>query len=266
VKEVKLPMSTPEETLFGFFPERTGLSDLYQGRYHLSGVFLSPRNPIEIHSSAVVRSRKKLYKVKERNDPFRCGGIEPGPVSYVLFRPEEVHGASGIRSVLEPLPVGHCHIANHILRVCPQNDSITDLHLKGFSTIQARRIDLNRLSGKKPANCQRFKCSLSEPFLLSVYSNTILGGEVIKRSEGDYEIRIGIEPSRNPGSEKFVEDLSAFLHRNTQFGCYLCVVRGLTCLYHLTHYDVECSLNFARLTHGFTSLESSAARPVRNFS
>jgi hypothetical protein len=112
-------MNALEGTLFWFFPERTGLSDFYQGSYHLSGVFLSPRNPIEIHSSAVVRPGKKLYEVEERNDPFRCSGIEPGPASYVLFRPEEVHGASGIRKVLEPLPVGNCHIANHILRVCP---------------------------------------------------------------------------------------------------------------------------------------------------
>jgi hypothetical protein len=37
----------------------------------------------------------------------------------VLFRPEEVHGASGIRSVLEPLPERNCHITHHILRVCP---------------------------------------------------------------------------------------------------------------------------------------------------
>jgi hypothetical protein len=260
------PMSDSERILFWLFPERTGLSDLYHNGYHFSGVFLLARDPIEIHPSAEVRPGKKLYKVEERNDPFRCGGIEPSPVSYVLFRPEEIHGASGIRSVLKPLPEGNCHIPNHILRLCPQNDSIPDLHLKGLSTIQARRIDLNRLSGKKPANCQRFKCSLPEPFLLSINGNTILGGEVIKRSEGGYEICIRKEPSRNPGCEKFVENLSAFLHRDTQFGCNLCVVRSLTGLYHLTHYDMECSLNLARFTHGFTPLESPAARPVRNFS
>ena len=117
-EEVRFPMSGSERTLFGLFPERTGFSDLYHDGYHFSGVFLSARDPIEIHPSTEVRPGKKLYKVEERNDPFRCGGIEPGPVSYVLFRPEEVHGASGIRTVLEPLPVGHCHITNHILRVC----------------------------------------------------------------------------------------------------------------------------------------------------
>jgi hypothetical protein len=246
-------MSKSEGTLFGLFPERTGLSDLYHSRDHFSGVFLSARDPIEIHSSAEVRPGKKLDKVEERDDPFVCGGIEPSPISYVLFRPEEIHGASGIWNILEPLPVGHSHITNHVLRLRPQNDPIPDLHQNGLSTIQARRIDLNCLSGKKPADCQRFKCSLTEPFLLSINGNTVLGGKVIKRSEGGYEIRIGKEPSRNPSSEKLVENLSAFFHSDTQLGCNLCVVRRLTRLYHSTHYNMECSLNLARFTHGFTS-------------
>ena len=112
-------MSDSEKKLFWLFPEGAGLSDLCHGGYHFSGVFLSARDPIEIHSSAEVRPGKKLYEVEERNDPVHCRGIEPGPVSYVLFRPEEVHGASGIRSVLEPLPERNCHITHHILRVCP---------------------------------------------------------------------------------------------------------------------------------------------------
>lgn len=112
-------MSDSEKTLFWPFPEGAGLSDLCHGGYHFSNVFLSARDPIEIHSSAEVWPGKKLYEVEERNDPVHCRGIEPGPVSYVLFRPEEVHGASGIRSVLEPLPERNCHITNHILRVCP---------------------------------------------------------------------------------------------------------------------------------------------------
>jgi len=68
------------------------------------------------------------------------------------FRPEEVHGASGIRDVLEPLPVRHGYVAHHLLGLCPQNHSISNLHLDGLSTIKARQIDLNRLSRKKPAD------------------------------------------------------------------------------------------------------------------
>jgi hypothetical protein len=68
------------------------------------------------------------------------------------FRPEEVHGASGIRDVLEPLPVRHSYITHQLFGLCPQNDSIPNLHLDGLSTIKTRQIDLNRLSRKKPAD------------------------------------------------------------------------------------------------------------------
>ena len=46
---------------------------------------------------------KKPDYIRERDDAlFRCG-IEPGPAPDVLFRPEEVHGASGIGKPLHPL-------------------------------------------------------------------------------------------------------------------------------------------------------------------
>jgi len=70
----------------------------------------------------------------------------------MLFRPEEVHGASGIRDVLEPLPVRYSYVTHHLLGLCPQNDSIPNLHLDGLSTIKTRQIDLNRPSRKKPAD------------------------------------------------------------------------------------------------------------------
>jgi hypothetical protein len=133
----------------------------------------------------------------------------------VLLRPEEVHGASRIGDILEPLPEGHSDIPDHILGLGFQNHSIADLYPDGFSTIEARRIDLNRLSRKKPADRQRFKSSLAEPFLLAIDRNAILGGEVVEGSEGGDEIRIRKEPPGDPGTEKFIEGLSALLHRDT---------------------------------------------------
>jgi len=171
----------------------------------------------------------------------------------MFFRPEEVHGTSAIRGVLQPLPERYSHVPNHIPWFRPQNDPIPDFHLDGFSAIEARRIDLNRLPRKKPADRQRFKSSLAEPFLLAIDADAILGREVVERSEGGDEIRIWKEPSRNPGSEKFVETLSPLLHRNTQFGCDLGVMGRLTGLYHSTHDNMECSVEIAWFTHGLTS-------------
>jgi hypothetical protein len=93
----------------------------------------------------------------------------------VFFRPEEVHGTSGTGKVLEPFPEGDSHIPDYVLGICAQNDSIADLHLDGFSAIEARGIDSNRFPGKEPADRQRFKSSLAKPFLLTIDSNTVLG-------------------------------------------------------------------------------------------
>jgi hypothetical protein len=171
----------------------------------------------------------------------------------MLLRPEEVHGASRIGNILEPLPEGHSDIPDHILGFGLQNHSIADLHPDGFSTIEARRIDLNRLSRKKPADRQRFESSLAEPFLLAIDRNTILGGEIVEGSKRGDEIRVGEEPPRDPGSEKLMEGLSALLHRDIQFRCNLRIMGRLTGLYHLTHNDMECFFEFAWFTHGFPS-------------
>lgn len=145
-------MSASERTLFRLFPERTGLSDLYHGGYHFSGVFLSVRDPIEIHPSTEVRPGKKLYKVEERNDPFRCGGIEPGPVSYVIFRPEEVHGTSGIGEVFVPFPHGDSHISRHPSGLDSEEDPVLYIHPDRQSAIQTGCVYPNGLPREKPAD------------------------------------------------------------------------------------------------------------------
>jgi hypothetical protein len=171
----------------------------------------------------------------------------------VFFRPEEIHGTSGIRDVLEPLPEGNGHVSHHISGFCIQNDPIPDLHPNGLSTIQTRGIDLNRLAREKPANRQRFKSSLAEPFLLTIDGNAVLGGEIVEGSEGGNKIGIGKEPSRDPGSKKLTEGLSPFLDRDSDLGCNLRIVRRLASLHHSPHDDMEGSVKMGRFTHGLTS-------------
>jgi hypothetical protein len=171
----------------------------------------------------------------------------------VFFRPEEIHGTSGIRDVLEPLPEGNGHVSHHISGFCLQNDPIPDLHPNGLSTIQARGIDLNRLAREKPANRQRFKSSLAEPFLLTIDGNAVLGGEIVEGSEGGNKIGIGKEPSRDPGSEKLTEGFSPFFDRDSELGCNLGVMRRLASLYHSPHDDMKSSVKIGRFTHELTS-------------
>jgi hypothetical protein len=49
----------------------------------------------------------------------------------MLFRPEEVHGASGIRDVFEPLPERHGHISHEAFWIAFQNHPIAYLHPDG---------------------------------------------------------------------------------------------------------------------------------------
>jgi hypothetical protein len=74
-------------------------------------------------------------------------------------------------------------VSNHILGFRLQNDPVPNLNLYRLSTIQTRRINLNCLPGKKPADRQRLKSSLAKPFLLTIDGNAVLIGKVVKRSK-----------------------------------------------------------------------------------
>jgi hypothetical protein len=182
----------------------------------------------------------------------------------MLLRPEEVHGASGIGNILEPLPEGHSYIPDHTSRFSLQNNSVPDLHADGLSAVETRRIDLNRLSRKKPADRQRFKSSLAEPLLLAIDGDAILGGEIVEGSKRSDEIRIWKKPSRDPGSEKVMEGLSSLLHSDAQFRRDLRIMGRLAGLYHSPHDEMECSFEFARFTHGFTSGPCDSEKVGRN--
>lgn len=59
----------------------------------------------------------------------------------------------------------------------------TVAHFNGdrFSAIEAGGVDTHLLPGEKPADRQRFKSSLSKPFLLTVNCDPELGGQIVKR-------------------------------------------------------------------------------------
>jgi hypothetical protein len=53
-----------------------------------------------------------------------------------------------------------------------------------FTAIEAWGFDTHLFSWEKPADRQRFKGSLSKPFLLAVNRDPKLGGLIVERSEG----------------------------------------------------------------------------------
>jgi hypothetical protein len=112
---------------------------------------------------------------------------------------------------------------------------------------------MNRFPWKKPADRQRFKPSLAEPFLLTLNGNTVLRGEVVKGGKRSNQVCVGEEPSGNSGSEKVMERLSAFFYRNSKLGCNLRVMGSLAGLYHPSHDEMESSINVNRFTHEIAS-------------
>ena len=101
----------------------------------------------------------------------------------MLFRPEEVHRASGIRSIFKPLPEGHSHIRHQTFRLGSKDLPVANLHSNREPAIKTGSIDLNCFSREEPADRQRFKTSLTEPFLLSFNGDSVLSGKVVERGK-----------------------------------------------------------------------------------
>ena len=101
----------------------------------------------------------------------------------MLFRPEDVHGASGIGDVVEPLGEWNSYVSYYPLRVGAKENAVSYLHMEWLPAIQTGGIYTDYLSRKKPADCQRLKRSLTEPFLRAINRDAILGRKVVKRGK-----------------------------------------------------------------------------------
>jgi hypothetical protein len=66
----------------------------------------------------------------------------------------------------------------------------------GLPTIEAHRIDSYRLPRKEPADRQRFKRSLAEPFLHAVYSQSVMRREIVEGGKGNDVVGLRVEPTR----------------------------------------------------------------------
>jgi len=117
----------------------------------------------------------------------------------MLFRPEEIHGASGIGQVIEPILKGNTRISHNTFRFSVQDCSILHFYPDRRTAIQTGSFDLDCLAWKKPADRQRFEPSLSEPLLLTVDADAVLGGQVAKRRKRADVIGIWKYPGRKTG-------------------------------------------------------------------
>ena len=100
---------------------------------------------------------------------------------------------------MKPLGERNGYIHDQTFGIGLLDDAITDLDPDRFTAIQAWAVDLNLLPREKPADRQRFECSLAKPFLLTVDSDFKLRGEIVKRCERGDEIRTRSKPPRKSG-------------------------------------------------------------------
>jgi hypothetical protein len=209
---------------------------------------------ILIHPPLEIGTRKKLHHVRKRCNSFFGSSYKGGPVANMLFRPEEIHGASGKTCVFKPFPERHRDIGHESTGfLIIQNLSVLDNNPERVTAIQAGGFYRHRLSGEKPADRQRLKGSLAEPFLLAFNGDAVLGGQIIERGEGDDEVGAGVKPSGNSGGEKIVKGFSSFFHRETEFGSQFRVKRGLAGFHHTLHDDMKGLVKDSGRAHGFFS-------------
>jgi hypothetical protein len=199
------------------------------------------RNVIRVQTSGKEAAGSELDHIRQRDDAIICSMLKTAPVVNMFFRPEEIHGASGVREVAEPILGSNGGVSDQSLR--SRAPYLTILHFKQDrrTTIETWCIDPDDFARKKPADRQRFKPSLAEPLLLTIDCDAVLCGKVVKRWKRGNIIGLGKEPPRKSrGGEKLMQALSPLFDRNAQFGREFRVVGRPTCLNHAFHDDLEC--------------------------
>ena len=105
-------------------------SDLYWGNCQNGPVFpissrvagTSWKYSLLRASQSSSRRLRKNFPEKSLNKSFRgiipsaVAGIKLRPIPYMLFRPEEIHGASGVRPVFHPFSQRDCNITYYFRR------------------------------------------------------------------------------------------------------------------------------------------------------
>jgi hypothetical protein len=134
-------------------PEGARLPELRQGAKPRREELRQAKDVVRLQALAEQVNPEQGGVVPERHDAVGAVGVEQGPVSNVLFRPEEVHEASGPRDVLAPARERHIDVTNDGRRRSFQDLPVPHPHLYRLIAVQAGAVDLDLLAGVEPANC-----------------------------------------------------------------------------------------------------------------
>ncbi len=125
----------------------------------------------------------------------------------MLFRPEEIHTASGLAPgyfTFQNFSKRDIHVSHGRRRIDFQDILVPHADKDGFSTIQTTGIDTNLSSREKPAHGQHLDPSLAVPLLLPLYGHQMMSRYIGKRRPGLDVISLFNKPAGYGGVSCFV--------------------------------------------------------------
>lgn len=107
-------------------PKGPGLAQSAEIRDQFPSVLFPPGKPVRIETSGEESSRDRLERVVDRNNSVFRARLEIGPISHMLFRPEDVHAASSEGQITEPIPVRDGNVIDQPLGFALEEFTVTD--------------------------------------------------------------------------------------------------------------------------------------------
>ena len=93
-----------------------------------------------------------MHQITQVNDAANFIFLKLIPIAEVFFRPEEVHCASRVGLVQQPLAKGNGDVANQTRGLLGRYRAVLNHHLDGLAAIHAYSVDLDALARKQPAD------------------------------------------------------------------------------------------------------------------
>jgi hypothetical protein len=136
---VSLLWSPPELTGFTYFDERCD---------QFLPVFSTLGHIIWVETLAEISHREEFHQIGKRYYPFLSTFFELCPTVDMIFRPEEIHCASGTREVVPPLVKRNRHIGGNAFWIGMKYAPISNFYANGEPAVKTWTIDTNSFAWK----------------------------------------------------------------------------------------------------------------------
>src|SRR5262244_4510607 len=178
------------------------------------------------------------------------------PISYMFFRPEEVHAASGHTPGYfsrQNLGEGDIHMSHGRRWIDFQDILVTHADENGLPTIQATGVDTDLSTREEPAHGQHFEPSLAEPILAPLYSHKIMGRYIRKRRPGLDVICVFNKPAAYRRFGCLMLYLPGLFGSQPESCCKFGIVWGSPSLHKVLHNSSVSSLHQRSFLHIISS-------------